>query len=1406
MLKRHKDFLRSLVTELRHTLAGSSTARGDLDLELERLGVAPDGSTLPLDALPNPTLAERRARHVADAQLAALPPKERATARAELVERAAYSWINRLLALRAMEARELIEETLRANQDYDSISEALFVLRSSAPARTTGPDKGWWAVIEDACATQAAALPGLFDPADPAVALCPSAHALLRCVTLIGGGLPGYTPAEQDAAFADPDAIGWAYQFYQAEAKEQIYTKLGKGGKVSTRAEIAAATQLFTEPYMVQWLLQNSLGRSYHEAYPDSNLPATWAYYITPEKREPAAPGGLAGLTLLDPCMGSGHFLRAAFDMFAAIYREQYPAWTATQIADAILTHHLHGIDIDPRAAQLTALTLYLRAWEGVRDERRARRHPGAGQYRPPTMNLATTPSGLTTGALDRHLRRHPEDAMFRPLLEGIFAALEQATILGSLLHPGEHLDQAIADFQKPRTMQMDFDPDEMALRRSLHDLARTDPAELRRVLFERVARSFAAEAGDTDVAAALFGREAEQGVRLLQLLDHRYAVVVTNPPYMGSKNMDAPLKRYVEHHYLSGKRDLYAAFILRCLELCQPGGRVAMVTQQSWMFLGSFADLRAVPEERILDVRKKGGFLGLLRETAIESLAHLGEYAFEEVSAAGAFAALFIIQKQAPIRQHQMMTLRLVGLKSPEEKATVLEKVKYTQSNKILTLPKQIDFIAIPDSPVVYYLGPGILALLTQSQRLRDVAEIKQGLATADDNRFLRYTWEILTTSNRWPTFTKGGGYSKWFGLNWYHTDWEHNGARLTVFERSVIRNPTSYFCSGWSYSLICRGSLSLRHFDIPGVIGHKGPGIYTESYAVPALAQSHVISFVLRAISPQLAFEINTVSLTPLPAITDESFLKLSKVAERIKRSLVSLNPIERTYTGFSSELMGQGLASILHTVEGQIEQKVCRVYNLTESTIQTVIEDTGTPAGWFPLIGSYDTLPDLPPDLDLPPLPQEVYDYLAAHERIQPDARELARIKANLRALYEAGPGAKDVEHEEAEGEEDDAGAEEAGTGSGARIPIPTETFLEELSVKLETHPISVYWLLEELRAAGARCRPEEQRLLEDRLSILVLRLLGHLWPRQIEAGEPVPPWANADGIIPLTAGTGEPALAERVRTRLRTEDGDLGAQRTEELLRELTGLGLDEWLRSRFFPRHVRQFKYRPIAWHLASTPTPGGKRKSSGRRAPAFECLLYYHACGGDVLARLRTGYVEPLLRAERARVEEARRANDDTAAALATERAHELETFADRLRAVADEGFACAELDTLLAQEPLDRWSGDGYLPPTSASALAQAERAWHVDLNDGVRVNIAPLQLEGLLAADVLKASDAKKAIADRARWRADERRWVRAGKLPRPGWVDPAVPESPAWTTLAPQRAAEAAKLAAKRAATKS
>ncbi len=734
------------------------------------------------------------------------------------------------------------------------------------------------------------------------------------------------------------------------------------------------------------------------------------------------------------------------------------------------------------------------------------------------------------------------------------------------------------------------------------------------------------------------------------------------------------------------------------------------------------------------------------------------------------------------------------------------------------LSTPRQSDFLAIPESPVAYWIPENILQTITTGTLFGEKFVCAEGLGTRDDTRFLRFFWEVIRLP-QFITLAKGGGYCKWKGLNENKVYWTYDGAKLKAFGSELyggshwsrqIRNTHLYFNQAATYSSLSRGSLGARLLLKDQIFGEGSPIVLNKQeepvYKYLCLLNSRVVSYILRAFSPQLTFRFGYLINVPLPYnnLNDKILNFIGKWCVSAAEILLSTSLVSSEFSLISAQ--NDTINTIRHTLEA-ISEKLClESYRISQKDQAVILTETGTPAGFHPLLTGYDALPELPADGDLPPLPPAVLDYLARHERITPAPDELARITANLRTLYEAGPGARDVELDEGEatsGDEDDAGGV-----SGAHIPIPTETFLEELSVKLAIHPLSVYWLLAELRAAGVRCTPEECRRLEDRLSVIVLRLLGYRWPQQIEAGEPLPDWAVTQGVIPLVPGTGQPTLVERVRARLRAEDGDLGAQHTEALLTELTGMSLDDWLRREFFKRHIRQFKYRPIAWHLASRPatperSPGrGKRSAgSGRRLPAFACLLFYHACDGDVLARIRTQSVDPLLRVERQRLEAARRSNQETEAAQAQACISELEEFSRRLLNVAERGFDCPALAQVLADEPLDRWSGDGYEAPAARDDLLRQERAWRVDINDGVRVNIAPLQQADLLTSAVLKPADAQKALADRVRWRSDERRWVRQGKLPRCGWMPDAVPESPAWLDLAPQRAAERAKLAEKR-----
>lgn len=719
-----------------------------------------------------------------------------------------------------------------------------------------------------------------------------------------------------------------------------------------------------------------------------------------------------------------------------------------------------------------------------------------------------------------------------------------------------------------------------------------------------------------------------------------------------------------------------------------------------------------------------------------------------------------------------------------------------------IVSRPRQARFLTIPQAPLCYWLPEGILAAIDAS-----VPSVKlttsEGLGTRKDERFVRFVWETAN-SRRWQAYSKGGGYSRWFGHDSWNVEWENNGVRVKGYISEhyppekftlLIRHERLFGKARLVYSTAGRGSLGVRTAIGP-IPGDAGPAVFVEGvdlFAALGLLNASATSYCLRGLT---AGGINLkgfyVSLLPihLARKAEKPLAAFANICATVKRHLVAPDPTERSFggiSGYGTSLAeawrraaddAEAVAAVLHTLEGLSEREVFAAYGIDGADLQAVLDETGTPAGWFPVITGYDAIPALPPGLDVPaalPAP------LSREPRRALSAEELAGLKRRLLALYEAGPGAKFEEGEtDASGDNDEEESEPAA--SGARIPIPAETFLEELAQKLEVHPISVYWLLRGLREKdGAVCQPELQRFVEDHVSVLVLRLLGHRWPGDFEAGQPPPAGVDGDGVITLTDGTSEAPLLARIRDRLAEHFGHDHVGAVEREFEEVVGRPLGAWLASDFFRRHISQFRKRPIALQIVNLGGNSDRRRGrgAGRNAPAFSCLVYYHRLDADLLPKLRTQYVGPLrttLQTELGSLDKVpkRSADQDVRRLELEEKLEELKALDARLERVITEGFASAALNGVAAKEPLDPWtSRNGRAPaPATRDALLAQERRYDPDLNDGVRVNIAPLQRAGLLAADVLGAKDLEKAIADRAEWRADERRWCREGKLARPGW----------------------------------
>ncbi len=657
-----KGTLKAITLELRRGLEGKYDAQGtwqpgDLERRLAAIGVRRDRPAVPVDELPHLAPEDRVARRVVDAFLLsrAEAGQNREAAIAEFVRDAAYTWANRLLALRCMEARGLIDEVILQKDAYGGRSLQHNRLAKKQPERCAGEDEGLFAVLVDEFSRRAVELPLLFDPRAPEVALRPSVASLKRCVALLSGTLAVKgQEAATDEIFIAPDALGWTYQYWNTEEKDRVFENIRtkKGAKIEG-AEIIPATCIYTEPYMVKFLVQNSLGAIWMGMQPDSRLCESWEYYVRDADRAPATGKAVSEITFLDPACGSGHFLIEAFDLFYAMYVEEGALTGPAEICASILERNLYGTDIDERAVQIAALALVMKAKEKAPD------------FVPRRVNLVATNIRLSAKGdhLDAFLARHPEDVPLKPALLTIFEGLAHADELGSLLRIDEPVERELRHLRDQQGAQIDW----------LRPKTEAGWTAWKQNTIRRLLEHFGTDAEAADLATAFFGAAAEKGISLVDLLARRYDVVAANPPYMGSKNMDPVLKKYIERHFAPGKRDLYAAFILRCIELAEPRGRVAMVTQQSWMFLRSFADLRALDEEK--QKKTPRAFGGVLRDATIEVLAHLGEHAFQDSAAAGAFVSLFVLNRAEPPPDHRLTAFRLVGPKSPQEKDALLRE-----------------------------------------------------------------------------------------------------------------------------------------------------------------------------------------------------------------------------------------------------------------------------------------------------------------------------------------------------------------------------------------------------------------------------------------------------------------------------------------------------------------------------------------------------------------------------------------------------------------------------------------------------------------------------------------------------------------------------------------------------------
>jgi len=605
-----------------------------------------------------------------------------------LVQEVAYQHWHRMLFARFLADNNLLM--------YDGV--AVTIEECEELAQDEGAKNGW----ELAGRLAARMLPQVFKPGSPVFELTFAPEHQSELERLLKD-LP-------DAVFKASDSLGWVYQFWQADNKERINKSEVKIGA----DELPAVTQLFTEPYMVAFLLHNSLGAWWATRHPDKPCPVNLDYFRTLEDGTPAAgkfegwPDSLADFKLLDPCCGSGHFLVAAFLMLVPM-RMAAEGLTAKEAVNRVLAENVHGLEIDPRCVEIAVFAVALEAWRYPDESGKP-----LGVREIPAPNIACCGLKVAAKAEDWEALVPADATNAAHLREGLRRLHElfaQAPLLGSLLSPGK----------------------------SNGDLFGADYRELGELLREALAREGTGKRKEGeegwDLALSALGL-----LDAARLLDSRYQLVITNVPYLARGKQSEVLKAYCENHYPEAKNDLANVFLERCLELaCSPegdqgAGVVQIVMPQNWLFLSSYRKQRE----------------SLLKRVQWNLLARLGEGGFESPQAAGAFIIL-LTQTRAPATDgFQLRGIDVSAPRTAQSKADLLKSAP-------LAMVKQDKQLSNPDSRVT-------LGEASEMTLLERFASSYQGITTGDNPRFICFFWEHPGWNGRWKSFQSTGDFSEHF------------------------------------------------------------------------------------------------------------------------------------------------------------------------------------------------------------------------------------------------------------------------------------------------------------------------------------------------------------------------------------------------------------------------------------------------------------------------------------------------------------------------------------------------------------------------------------------------------------------------------------------------------------------
>ena len=823
----------------------------------------------------------------------------------EVYEEAAYTWFNRLCAIRILQKNNLCSPVIAyadAARTPVIVDEAR---QGRIPQMFLSPDnrgneggeelrQRLVELLDDdtKVTEQFAILITAWCHDNPIINQCFGSIAdytelLLPNNILAEGGfvdMLNHTEFITDEDFQSPELIGWLYQFYISERKDEVFAKKGK----FEADEIPAATQIFTPNWIVKYMVQNTVGRIYLDNNPyETQLQKKWRYLVEPSEkpsdRYSLKYNELTDLKVADLACGSGHILNECFDLLYDLYIAE--GYGRGEAVENIFSHNLTGIDLDTRAKQLSQFALLLKACQ--KDAGFADAH-----VLPNVLDMTGVVPALDKKAMTETCLQFVGgyDDVAGEMLEEDFELLKEADNLGSI---------------------MIFNINE-----NYHNMLRSH--------YEDWTKN-----GTDDCPANI--KQLLPGVKVILTLTEHYHALVMNPPYMGGGKMNSVLSKYVKDNYEEGKADLFSVFMFMGMERLADGGKMAQINMQSWMFLSSFKSLRHI----------------FLHNYAIDSMLHLGPRTFDELSGEVVQNTAFVLTKpQDPYGGITMAEIRALP-KSEQEiwKQRFYEDTEKDMDELFLGSPKgiyyrlvdgkncadkeqmflankdgnedgkhiyypnveQLNFGKIPGAPIGYWVSPKIQEIFTSNLALSAVASPCVGLQTADNARFLRLWFEpnysrigfgcenaalAARSQKKWFPTTKGGTFRRWFGNMYYVVNWENDGEELTNFKGSVIRNRWRYFTKcGATWSTIASGKPSFRYFDKSWLFETKGSVCFPEdekkNNIIMGYLNSPLVSAFLQTLAPTLDYHEGPMGRIPYMDIEDSNLSDLVETNIAISKS---------------------------------------------------------------------------------------------------------------------------------------------------------------------------------------------------------------------------------------------------------------------------------------------------------------------------------------------------------------------------------------------------------------------------------------------------------------------------------------------------------------------------------------